>query len=351
MTLSQIFLNGTGRCCPEADAVIESTVTQRTMFDGVTESQTVQAYRPIMGTLAEVNSTSRIPDAIGKGKYLGDQKTLAGYSFYRGEIGAWEYETATCKIEIHPSADKEDVETWLQTFKEVESKIIDRGISGGKITFELGGDQYDPEKIVVGQAFASTKLVRFPTAANRQHLLAVCLENGTKGTIHEVSLHGILLHEIGHILAPHLSKEIEFLKIALVGKLPQAAAALKIISPSYLGKTVERKAELLRAAQLSPEITIKGKAMDSETFTSVTVSHLGDEIWAEMVRHYYLEPALSGTIPTHTPTGWKGFDEIASILQREARYNLRNKKGSCPLFPEKRRQASLVPEFIQDMLP
>lgn len=180
------------------------------------------------------------------------------------------------------------------------------------------------------------------SASNR--LTAVCAAGGHGGK-EPILLAGILLHEIGHILELPLIEESCSLDISLAENQNGARVALAMVSPLYLGKHGEQILENLWAitkAELAEKetVTVAGESRLLYEYKNDMIDQCTQELFAEMMKAFYLEPAMTGLAPEPKQTGWHEFDDIQNILLGEARFTLQ--KGiSKAVFPLPRRKPDI----------
>lgn len=185
--------------------------------------------------------------------------------------------------------------------------------------------------------------------------MAVCASTGSKNTSEPISLTGIILHEIGHILEPKLSKEKNRLGKSLEENPQAALRAFQMTSPHYLAKQAPRIFENFRVLQEAKRagketIQVNGEPYPLHVYKSSFSEKCEEELFAEMVKRFYLEPAMHRRVPDAETTGWKEFDDLQNILLREARYTLR-KETSKEVFPLSRRTPTIrLWESVQDMI-
>lgn len=315
------------------------------------EWQHIRPYSPEVNELLEKNSRSRPTQPIREGMYIGDSQSIEDYAFHYTEKGWWEHEGTDCHISILPNADRTDIGFLLQTFREIHEKIVTRGITGGKISVEIGNGQPIRGTTRLADAIACDHLIRFPIANNGCHLAAVCAAQGAN-----LSLQAIILHEIGHLLEPKLSKQIGWLSRTLEKNLIRCQDALKEISPHYLGKqaitvaAVLSELEKIEAAG-QKSIVIAGQTWEPCDYRNHLIDHFTHELAAEMIRDFYLEPALAGCLRTKTLSGWPEFDGLQTILRREARHTMDKTKVGVPVFPDTRRNPKpTICESIRDFM-
>lgn len=335
------YLDKAIRACPKdkAELVQEQDPT----------NSHIRAYNPMIGTLAELHCEERIPQPTGKGKTIGEEAQIQGLTFTYEKEGQWLWESHTCRIEILPDTDKPDAEILLKTLRPIQENILSRGIAGPKITFRIGNEQPLENEPRLADSNATERLVRFPTSSNKSRLIAVGASKAAG-----ISLQGIILHEIGHILSPLLSKEIRMILVSLEENLSEITDQLQEISPHYLKDQAKRTLENFQTLKEIKEkgtqsIKVGGKSWHPENYKTHLIDHFTQELFAETVRALYLEPCLHQKEKTLPKTRWEGFNNLCTILQREVRFTLRKEEINTPLFPQKRKTPTIsLFEPIQD---
>lgn len=347
------FLDRQARACGQEMAAFLETIHQGPGFSERT--QKVAAYDPDVEKIASKEENARAVEEIGRGQCEGDTITLGPYALSYSKQGSWIHESNSCLIEILPTSDKQDTHTLLGSIKQVEDRILSRGIAGGKINFTIGSPQPLINETRLADAIASQTLCRLHACQKSNRIMAVCASVGSKNTSEPVSLRGIILHEIGHILEPKLSKEKNRIGKSLEENPEAALRAFQMISPHYLAKQAPKIFENLRVLQEAKRagketVQVNGEPFPLHIYKSTLSEKCEEELFAEMVKCFYLEPAMHRSVPEPEMTGWKEFDDLQNILLREARYTLR-KETSKEVFPLSRRTPTIrLWESVQDML-
>ena len=339
----EFYLDKNVRACKQETADLVATEKEK--------GNKIQAYNPLVGALAEAYCEERKPIQIGKTD-IGAEKDLKGLTFIYETDGHWRWESPTCRIEIWPRADIQDTELVLEELQPIQTELLARGITGPKLTFQIGIEQPDPKAPRLADAIADDRTIRFPTSGNNSRIVAVGAQKGAG-----ISLKGVILHEIGHILTPLLSKEIRWMGRSLEKGIGQIAETLKEISPHYLGpqaKDVEKSFQILKKLEGEGKETVQigGETWDLNLYRNHLIDHFTQELSAELIRARYLEPALQREkLPELEKSGWKEFDSFCQILDREVRFTLRKEEINTPLFPKKRREPTIrFWEPVQDLI-
>jgi hypothetical protein len=311
----EFYLDKNVRACKEESA--ELVASERGSWNRI------RAYNPMIGTLAEAHCEERTPAPIGKVD-IGTEKELAGLTFTYETDGCWRWESPTCKIEILPRADIQDTEEVLQMLKPIQTELLARGITGSKITFQVGIEQPEAKNPRLADAIADERLVRLPTSSNNSRILAVGAQKGA-----HISLKGVILHEIGHILAPLLAKEIRWMGRSLEKGIGPIAKPLREISPHYLapqGKEVGKNLQILKKLEGEGKETIRiGKeTWDLHLYKNHLIDHFIQELSAEVIRARYLEPCLGRNL-IHSARYW--------IEKQDSLYE--KKRSTHPCSPRK----------------
>lgn len=340
------FLDKNSRLCFQKEAQLQGEVHA---LPNNAFLQKIRAYNPDVAEASKMEENSRPAQPIGRS----DNPIKLGHKTLQySQEGMWINETATLLLEIHPDSDQKDTIELLKALKPIEEKILARGLAGGKLRIQIGTEQPEPEKPRLADSRADTHTIRAQTCSHSKRLISVCAWLGTQK---QISLEGILLHEIGHILAPQLNSEKNRLGRSLERHIDEAVIATKKISPHFLGKQIEKIKENLSVIQDMEDKgkkTVKVDGIRWETFLyrSHLIQNFQEELFAEMLREFYLEPVLHGVKKEKQKTGWPELEHLKTILTREAKYSLKTKGYQTEVFPQKRREPSLQ-NLIGDILP
>lgn len=347
----QRLLDENCRGCQTENAKLTESIWGGQAEETPSEAQHIRPYSPEIEELLEKNSRSRNAQPIGEGNFFGESLTIEGYEFHYNKFGTWKHEGVDCNITIRPNADRADTTSLLQKFRITHERILTRGIAGGKVSVEIGNGQPLKGITRLADAIGCDYLIRFPVTKNGNHLAAVCAEKGAN-----ISLQAVILHEIGHLLETKLTKEIGWLSRTLEKNLSRCQDALKEMSPHYLGKQAAKVATVLGDLDKMENEGRKSIVLEGVTWVPYQYrNHLIDtfthELAAEMIRDFYLEPALAGCLRTKTTCGWPEFDGLQIILRREARHTMGKSKVGTPVFPRDRRNPKqTLGETIRDFM-
>jgi hypothetical protein len=315
------FLNRNVVRCNAADAVFEHEQGKAGDFLPGTR-QSLRMFDHEISKLAEDLAQQTPVNPVRSGK-PSQTLELEGFQFSCVEPNQWECERSHCKVVLHAGADNSDTALILRNIYEIERKIFTRASSGPPIEFQIGVPQWPTHHHVACAITEPThaRILVFQTQSGG-HILAAKIEQAT-----EIKVGKILLHEIAHTLETLLSDHRENLRQTLHDDLALASEALKEISPHYLGKqlpAILKELDALKTLKASgkKEVLIQKDGKESTCnlapYLLEKIRHLTEEVFAETVRHFYLEPCVSGKPPTPPNTGWEALDKLAGTLCIEA---------------------------------
>ena len=266
------------------------------------------------------------PKPLGPGKEQGETKTLAGFHL-RWETDRWAHHSPTFQIEIAPESDTADTEKWLRAFLPIGKTLLNRAtIKRETLVFKLGSSQ--TKKPCVASAWEN--ILAFPTCKDKSHLLAVQIERASQKSKEQVDLQRIILHEIGHTLKKYFPDARQELDLSMADNFARLRPLLETISPHYLGKQwgdIQKKFSQWKII-CSCDPTQENKRAAAKFAASIS-----GEVFAETVRHFYLEGCLT---QKQKPAKWTGYiilDEFIETLQTERRLTRKQQLGK-PAFPQ-----------------
>jgi hypothetical protein len=336
--IHQTFLNRDVVRCEQADAVFEHEHGKLREFSNEIH-QSLRMYDPRVAQLAEVLSGKTPVNPIHAGKPK-EKTEIQGFHFVCIEPNEWRCERTNCPVILHAGTDLEDAKLILGKIKRIERKVLARATITGPIEFHIGMPQWPTHHHV---ATAITELTRarvilFQTKSGG-HVMAAKVEQAAG-----IPAENILLHEVAHTLEITLQDHRENLRQTLHDDLRDAADILTIISPHYLG--IQMPAILKELADLrelknagAKTITLQKKSgpdtVRLNPYLMEKIRYLTEEVFAEAIRHFYMEPCMTGKIPSTPVTGWDAFDLLTATMREEAEKTIqRPMEPSSGKFPE-----------------
>lgn len=318
-TSMTILLDEKLRACKQHAAVFSSETTKENE-----ENQTLDAFNTDYEKEAEALSEANPANPIGNGKPAATKRFQGFHFLWAGN--RWEHQAPTHTIEIAPQCDLKDVELWLKAFQPIAKNILSRAIvKRTHLLFQLGTPQSDAHRV----AYAQDSTIGFPVCQNQCHLLATKLAEASKKTANPVNIENIILHEIGHTLGKYFSEEKSDIQMTILDSFPLGQGLLQEISPHYLG---DNRAKIPEKITLLKTIEALEGTEEAKKSTRQFARRLGAEIFAEMLRYYYLEPCLNKQIKKPATTKYKILLDFAHILTKEAQITLQREVGTPP-FP------------------
>jgi len=307
-------------------------LSEETIRDNGIDETRLECFNPRYATAAENLSAATKFSNLGKGK-PGEIKRLGNTELCWKEQ-SWTSEGVGFSLDIGPECDEQDTKTWLKKFETLQKNVLQRHTTKREqIHFVLGkkANERQPKPCV---AFAEDNTIGFPTTTNGSHLVAVklCEASEKQADLKKVRLEKITLHEIGHTLKKFFEFEREEILLAMMLNGPKCwnncAPLLGEISPHYLGEQAPKIEATLLANQMAAEVE---PTRENEKVRNKFAYDIGREIFAELVRHFYLEPALDQKIKPFSKTGIHELDEFCTILSEEAAQTLEPKPK--PIHP------------------
>jgi hypothetical protein len=307
----------------------------------------VEYYDGILTKKAEELYLQRHDIPLGNGIGTDEKLELETYTFYwdsrplktnqevdnragignRKTQGRWTVEIETSFVHFGENCSRNDAVTWLNAFQNIAKILWDTTLTDPNLIFEVGMPAIELGKSCVGMASGNHTM--FPLGKNNCNLICVWTENAAKvldlpnKEKTQLTLEKIILHEIGHTLRryPELHEIREKLKNTIFTGFRELKETLEEISPHYLGKqfysipdNLEGKRIIAIAENKEPE--------DSK--------NIAGEVFAEIVRHYYLE-AYINKIARTPPTKKTIVTPLLDVLIK----NLQEKRIRFPNPPEK----------------
>ena len=293
-------------------------VSEETTRNDGTEEERLECFNPRYAGAAEALSAETKTKSLGEGR--AKERKLLGDTELHWRNGCWNLKKPGCQVEIGPECDEADCSAWLRSFGPIQKNVLRRQTTKREtIRFVIGekANRRQPKPCV---AYAEDNTVGFPTTANGSHILAVKLCEASEKTpgLKPVRLEKITLHEVGHTL----KRFFEFGREEILAEMMRggsknwhrAANLLREVSPHYLG---EQSEEIEKKLQANESMAGLAPGRETEKIRNKFAYDIGREIFAEIVRHFYLEPALEGKPKTFAKTGFYALDDLCSTLQEE----------------------------------
>jgi hypothetical protein len=234
-----------------------------------------------------------------------------------------------------PDVSRSDAAALLKRLRKVEEKILNRGrATWERPIIRIGAKQKEHDRIAGACAGGAEGLHLFFFCAQDNCRLMATRAEAACG----IRIEKTILHEIGHLLEPLLKDTIDILEEGIFDHLGELGGLLKKISPHYLGGTefpllVEETTTLRTGGGKNLEkITVNGVNKNREAHTKKRRAEITSEIAAELLRHFYLEPCLTGKAKPQRSTPWKAMNAFLAILAKEARRSLALQRNDQPLF-------------------
>lgn len=329
------YLNNQLQRCRKEDAILcdeKAPICHGNFLPGW--EQSIKGFTPEVGAKIKKNCESLEPDPLNLG-IRGEHINLGGYRFEWDEAGFWKSRRQQCEIRLVPDVSRSDATALLKRLRKVEEKILNRGrATWERPIIRIGAKQKEHDRIAGAYAGGAEGLhLFFFCAPDNCRLMATRAEAACG-----IRMEKIILHEIGHLLEPLLKDTIDILQEGIFDHLAELEGLLKKVSPYYLGGNefpllVEEAAALRTAARKNLEnITVNGIEKNREAYTKKRRVEITSEIAAELLRHFYLEPCLTGKAKPPESTPWKNMNAFLAILIEEARKSLALQKKDQPLF-------------------
>ncbi len=224
-------------------------------------------------------------------------------TFFSEENDHWAYKGEFITILIKKKAEQKSTDRCLKTLEKLKPILQRKLLHRGFITIAIMGN-----KPWVGATQGNTIIL--PLLPNGIIRTDAFSESKTKDKP-PITLENLLLHKIGHTLKKHLYDERENLALSIRDEFFSYGPILQEASPHYLGLQFPFLAGEISLLQESPPSKEK-----TEQLTRLTKPLVG-EIFAEVVRTYYLEPVLQGKRKAIPPCKGQIIQEILSRIQEE----------------------------------
>ena len=337
--MERTYLDKNLRRCRQKNAVLLDLAgqTKRTKGENLLPAweQSLRGFGPEIGRAIKKNCKTLGPDPVGVGAEK-EQIKIASYKFGWETDGFWRCRRQQCEIRIMPEASLEDTGLLLAKLKKIEGRILNRGrATWERPIIRIGTRQKDQERIAGAYAAPSDGMhLFFFCADDNCRLMATRAEAACA-----IPLEKIILHEIGHLLEPLLKHKIEILQEGVFDHMGEIKPLLEKISPHYLGTQFEallEGAEKIRLAALEQKETIRvnGVEKNREEYSGNQRRHIASELAAETLRHFYLEPCLTGKPVRPEKTPWKNLNSFIGILCKEAEHSLKLPENDSLLFAQ-----------------
>jgi hypothetical protein len=313
------LLDGEGAMCDKKSARFESDTQFAVINYRKDTLQTLHSFRTDDWRAAKSAAKVRPAKSLGNGKFEGDTQTIGQHTLTWTDRETWTRETQSTRVEIEPAVDAEDACQWLDAFLPIQTALFDRKLlRNQKITFKIGGNAYQKNgEGVIAEAMENMSLVKFPAMPDASRIKAVCMEIGSKNEPSPIRLTGIILHEVGHLLERCLSEVIDDLEEWVEKDLHKIEDTLVEISPHCLKFRKENWKRDFAAIERGEPIQINGEKTPARKALVKLKREIAHEIFAEAIRHYFLEPQLHGYQLDPPKTGWEEFDELCWAFCRE----------------------------------
>ena len=311
------FLDKNLRRCAQDEAVLCDTtnpVPRENLLPGW--EQSLKGFDPEIGEAIKKNCRNLPPDPVGPGE-AGEKLRLGGYRFEWQPSGVWRARRQQCDIEIRPEASRSDTVQLLGKLKKVEARILNRGrATWERPLIRIGTGQKTHERVAGAySALGEGMHVFFYAAHDGCRFMATRAQEACG-----IKMEKTILHEVGHLLEPLLKERIETLEEGVFDHFAEIEPLLREISPRYLGgrsflALQEETLQVKEAATKRLEtILVGGKPRNRESYTRQRRKHITSEIVAEVLRHFYLEPCLTGRERKPIQTPWKNLNGLMGLL-------------------------------------
>jgi hypothetical protein len=203
----------------------------------------------------------------------------------------WTIEIGDTEVRFGPECSQNDAVTWLNALEKISKKLLDANLPIGGLIFEVGMPEAELGKKCVGMACANH--VMFPLGSNNRNLIVVWVEKAAQRLgLHpaekgQVTLGKMILHEIGHTFKrnPILWKLRQKLNEDIFTGFQDLEEILEKISPHHLSR---------RFYSIEKELQSQNEDYKTGLITNkIDKLNASGEIFAEVIRHYYLEPHLT----------------------------------------------------------
>jgi hypothetical protein len=299
--METLYLNKSLKVCAEKEATFKSEIS---------DSQILECYNHELSETAKELYTALNDTPLGIGN-LEETKKIGNYEFnwdtylysadekldLNANIGKrkqeprWTVEIGDIFIRFGTECSQNDAVTWLNAFEKISKKLYETNLITKGLVFEVGMPETELGKKCLGMA--SENHVMFPLGSNNRNLIAVWIEKAAqKLHLHpaekgQITLEKMILHEIGHTLKinPSLWELRQKLNEEIFTGFQNLEEILEEISPHYLSQRFYVTNIELQSQNEEYEAGKTEKRKDKYNASG--------EIFAEVIRHYYLEPHLT----------------------------------------------------------
>jgi hypothetical protein len=299
--MKTLYLNKSLKVCAEEEATFKSEIS---------DSQILECYNHELSEAAKELYTTLNHEPLGIST-PNEKKKIGNYEFRwdtekfsanedldplsnigtRKKEPRWIVEIGDTEVRFGTECSQNDAVAWLNAFEKISRKLLDTTLTEGSLVFEVGMPACELARPCVGMACENH--VMFPLGSNNRNIIAVWVEKAAQNLnlhpaeIGQITLEKMILHEIGHTLKrdPVLHKLREKLNEDIFTGFEDLEEILEEISPHHLSKRFYSQKKELQAANKSYEI--------GETETKKDRYNASGEVFAEVIRHYYLEPHLT----------------------------------------------------------
>lgn len=230
---------------------------------------------------------------------------------FSDEDDHWAYDGEFITVLIEKKADQKSTERCLKTLKKLKPILQRKLLHREFITIAIMGN-----RPCVGATQGNT--ITLPLLPNGVIRADAFSESKTKDKP-PITLENLLLHEIGHTLRKHLYDERENLALSIRDEFFSYGPILQEASPHYLGLQFPFLVGEMSLLQEPPPSKEK-----TEKLTQLTKTLVG-EVFAEVVRTYYLEPVLHGKSKPIPPCKGQIMQGILTRIQEEQEVGLKTK--------------------------
>jgi hypothetical protein len=203
----------------------------------------------------------------------------------------WTVEIGDATVYFNPKCSINDAVFWLNSFKKISNKLSNVTLINQNLIFEVGMPAEELGISCLGMA--SGNHIMFPLGANNCNLLCVWAEKSGKELNlppqekAQITLEKMILHEIGHTLKNHptLCELRKTLNKEIFTGFYDLHEIIQEVSPQYLNKR-------FHSTSLNFQICNNTYGRKREE-TQQDTKNISGEVFAEVIRHYYLEPHLT----------------------------------------------------------
>ncbi|MEI6376552.1 MAG: hypothetical protein WCO97_05105 [bacterium] len=253
---------------------------------------------------------------LGRGE-MGDIIDIAGFSFeFEPGRQGWVFEGPQSTIILRDTCHPQHADKWLRVFMEVE-KDVPGLLYVKEQTHIVGAD--DPSGKYVASARGAT-VTWFNHSSG--HLLAVGLEDITKGSGQAITMKRMLHHECAHLLEDGMKDWLTMLTDSILkdATIPRMRALGEILNPQYLPTRTEHTAGAGLARKEAEEMAA--------------------EFLVEIYAHSVIEKLA-------WPDGvWQEADTVAKAMQEQSCHDPEGRILRIQTPSESKRRVMLLPKTI-----